>query len=93
MHSVVVTSTDETETGEEGLSCIRTAVDAKEGWVTVQRARKAKDRKVILGFMSKEDQTQAKEKHLLVEEVKNRDPQSCRSIPAGTVHSLPRVRP
>lgn len=78
LHSVVITSADESETGEEVLGRVRTAVDAKEGWVTVQRVRKAKDRKVILGFSSKEDQNKVKERlegnNLLVEEVKNKDP-------------------
>lgn len=53
LHSVVVTSTDEMETGEEVLNRVRTAVDAKEGWITVERVRKAKDRKVIMGFRTK----------------------------------------
>lgn len=79
LHSVVVTSTDETETGDEVLDRVRKVVDAKEGWVTVQRVRKAKDRKIIMGFKSKEDQNKVKERlqtgdHLIVEEVKNKKP-------------------
>lgn len=79
LHSVVVTSADETETGEEVLDRVRKVVDAKEGWVTVQRVRKAKDRKVIMGFKSKDDQNKVKERlqegnKLVVEEVKNKDP-------------------
>lgn len=80
LHSVVVTSTDEMETGEEVLDRVRKAVDAKEGWITVQKVRKARDRKVIMGFKSVEDQKKVKEKlektgnHLIVEEVKNKDP-------------------
>lgn len=78
LHSVVVASADETETGEEVLNRVRKTVDAKEGWVTVQRVRKAKDRKVILGFKSKDDQNKVKERlkgnHLVVEEIKNKNP-------------------
>ncbi|CAB3256931.1 unnamed protein product [Arctia plantaginis] len=54
MHSMVVTSREETETGEEVLNKVRQVVNAKEGWIKVERVRKAKDRKVILGFGSKE---------------------------------------
>lgn len=50
LHSVVVTSKDETETGEEVLNKVRQTVDAKEGWIRVEKIRKAKDRKVIMGF-------------------------------------------
>lgn len=78
LHSVVVTSKDETETGEEVLDRIRGAVDAKEGWVTVQKVRKAKGRKIILDFRSRDDQNKVKERlagnHLVVEEIKNKDP-------------------
>lgn len=80
LHSVVITSTDDTETGEEVLDRVRRAADAKEGWIAVQRVRKAKDRKVIMGFKTKEDQTRMKARlgkegsHLVVEEVKNKDP-------------------
>lgn len=80
LHSVVVTSTDETETGDEVLEKIRKTLDAKEGWVKVERIRKAKDRKVIIGFETTEEREKAKNKmeqesaHLSVEEMKNRDP-------------------
>lgn len=80
LHSVVVTSTDETDTGEEVLDRVRKVVDAKEGWITVQRIRKARDRKVIMGFKTVEEQTKIKERlaqtgsQLRVEEVKNKDP-------------------
>lgn len=50
LHSVVVTSKDETETGEEVLNKVRETIDAKEGWVQVEKVRKATDRKVIMGF-------------------------------------------
>ncbi|XP_026321464.1 uncharacterized protein LOC113231118, partial [Hyposmocoma kahamanoa] len=80
LHSVVITSTDENDTGEQVLDRVRKAVDAKEGWLTVQKVRKAKDRKIVMSFKSKEDQAKAKEKlsknenHLVVEEMRNKDP-------------------
>lgn len=80
LHSVVVTSTDELETGEETLDRVRKAVDAKEGWIRVERIRKAKDRKIIMGFATIEEREKArqriieKENGLTVEEVQNKDP-------------------
>lgn len=80
LHSVVVTSKDETETGEEVLDKVRRAVDAKEGWVKVERVRKARDRKIIMGFGTKEERDKVRQKlentngNLVVEEVKNKDP-------------------
>ncbi|CAK1602602.1 unnamed protein product [Parnassius mnemosyne] len=80
LHSVVITSTDETETGEEVMNRVRKAADAKEGWIKVGRVRKAKDRKIIMGFETKEERNKMKNRlekegvNLTVEEVKNRDP-------------------
>lgn len=80
LHSVMVTSTNETETGEEVLDRVRKEVDAKEGWITVQKVRKARDRKVIMSFKTVEEQRRVKERlgrtgnHLIVEEAKNKDP-------------------
>lgn len=80
LHSVVVSSKDETETGEEVLGRIREAVNAKDGWIKVDRVRKAKDRKVIVGCRTEEEKMKVKERlakaetHLNVEEVKNKDP-------------------
>lgn len=80
LHSVVVTSKDETESGEEILDRIREVVNAKEGGVKVDRIRKAKDRKVIVGCRTEEERQAVKErlrkaeKHLQVEEMQNKDP-------------------
>lgn len=80
LHSIIVTSKDETETGEEVLERVRKAVDAKEGWVQVERVRKAKDRKVIMGCRSKEERQKVVKRleeegdALVVEEVQNKDP-------------------
>lgn len=80
LHSVVVTSRDETESGEEILDRIREVVNAKEGGVKVDRIRKAKDRKIIVGCRTEEERQAVKErlrkaeKHLQVEEMQNKDP-------------------
>lgn len=80
LHSVVVTSRDETETGEEVLEKLRMAVDAKEGWVKIEKVRKGRDRKIIVGLKTKEEREKLKAKLekdgalLNVEDVKNRDP-------------------
>lgn len=80
LHSVVVSSKDETATGEEVLTRIREAVNAKEGWVKVDKVRKAKDGKVIVGCRTEEERRKIKERlmtaetQLNVEEIKNKDP-------------------
>lgn len=80
LHSVVITSADDTETGDEVLNKVRQAVDAKEGWVKVERVRKAKDRKVVMGFGTVEEREKVRKRlatknaNLIVEDVKNKDP-------------------
>lgn len=79
LHSVVVTSVDELETGEEVLERIRKVVNAKESGITVERIRKAKDRKIIVGCRTEEERRRVKEriseaKELKVEDIKNKDP-------------------
>lgn len=79
LHSVVVTSKDETESGEVVLDKIRKVVNAKEGGIKVDKIRKAKDRKVIVSCESEEERRKVKEKisrsgELNVEFIKNKDP-------------------
>lgn len=80
LHSIIVTSEQETDSGEVVLNKIREAIDAKEGWVQVSKVRKAKDRKIVMSCATKEERSRVKDKlekagkHLVVEEVKNRDP-------------------
>ncbi|CAH2224155.1 jg8978 [Pararge aegeria aegeria] len=79
LHSVVISSKDETETGEQVLAQIREAVNAREGWVKVDRVRKAKDRRVIVGCSSVEERDKVKERlkkadQLKVEDIQNKDP-------------------
>lgn len=80
LHSIVVSSELEKETGEEILDKIRQAVNPKEGWVQVERVRKAKDRKIVMTCKTKEERKKVREKiekagqHLVVEEMKNKNP-------------------
>ncbi|XP_045504402.1 uncharacterized protein LOC123701034 [Colias croceus] len=79
LHSVMVSSRDEQETGEDVLEKIRKTVDAKDGWVKVERVRKVKNRKVVVGCVSEEERDKVKERlgkneGLVVEEVKNKSP-------------------
>lgn len=80
LHSIIVTSEEETDSGEVVLDKIREAIDAKEGWVKITRVRKAKDRKIIMSCDTKEEREKVKDrlekagKHLIVEDVKNKDP-------------------
>lgn len=55
LHSIVVTTSDENETGEDVLDRIRKVVNAKESGIAVERIRKAKDRKVKVGCKTNEE--------------------------------------
>ena len=54
-HSLIVSSTDPTKTGDNVIEAIRGTVDFKSTGVTVDRVRKAKNRKVVLSFEREED--------------------------------------
>lgn len=80
LHSVMVSSKDEEETGEDVLKRIRETVNAKDGWVKVERVRKVKDRRVIVGCASEEERRKVKERlgkasdTLNVEDIANKNP-------------------
>ncbi|KAL0852646.1 hypothetical protein ABMA27_016906 [Loxostege sticticalis] len=80
LHSVVITSTNEMETGEEVINRVRSAVRAKEEGLQIDRVRKGKDRKVILGCRTREEMEKVREKlkkegpNLRVEDIQNKDP-------------------
>lgn len=80
LHSLVVSLKDPIGTSEEVLEEVRKAVNAKDGWVTVERVRKVKDQKVIVQCKTKEDREKVKERltgakdTLQFEEAKNQDP-------------------
>ncbi|XP_069354678.1 uncharacterized protein [Maniola hyperantus] len=79
-HSMVVSSVDAHDKSEDIIDKIRTAVNAKTSGVRVDRLRKAKDQKVVLGCQSREELARVVEKlktgspTLLTQEVENRDP-------------------
>ncbi|KAL4718520.1 hypothetical protein ACJJTC_002211 [Scirpophaga incertulas] len=80
LHSLIITSENEEHTGEQVLAELRDTIDAKQGWVKVEKVRKAKDRKVIVSCESVGERLKIKDKieqsgkKLRVEEVKNRNP-------------------
>lgn len=79
LHSVVVTSRSELDTGEQVIEKIRSTIKAKDGWIRVEKVKKAKDRKVIIGCASVEERDKVKKKlgeneSLEVEEMKNKSP-------------------
>lgn len=80
LHSVVVTSKNEQDTGEQVMERLRKVANEDEGWVKVEKVKRAKDRKVIIGYRTEEERNRAqkrlaeKEKSLNVEEVRNKDP-------------------
>ncbi|CAK1592794.1 unnamed protein product [Parnassius mnemosyne] len=80
MHSVAITSTNEMETGDQVMEKIRKVINAKEEGLRIDKIRKARDRKVIVGCCTQEEINRVKEKlrnaneHLNVEEIKNKDP-------------------
>lgn len=80
LHSIIVTSEKETDSGDVVLNKVREAIDAKEGWVNVTKVRKAKDRKIVMSCSTNEDRQKVRDKleksgkRLIVEDVKNKDP-------------------
>ncbi|CAH2109334.1 unnamed protein product [Euphydryas editha] len=80
LHSMVISSKNEEHTSEQVLNKVRETINAKEGWVTVEKVRKVRDRKVVVGFASAEEckkvqnRFSKQETGLLVEALKNKDP-------------------
>ncbi|CAK1578892.1 unnamed protein product [Parnassius mnemosyne] len=80
MHSVIITSNDEKETGDQVMDRIRNAINAKEEGLKIDKIRKARDRKVILGCRTEEEINKVKKrlkqagKDLNVSDIKNKDP-------------------
>lgn len=80
LHSVVVTSTDEIETGDEVLNKIRKVVNVTETGIQVERFRKVKNQKIIVGCKWEEERRKVKERlagaqdHLIVEDIKYKNP-------------------
>lgn len=79
-HSIIVASDDCNDTSADVIEKIRTAVDAKTSGIRVDKVRKAKGQKVIIGCGTKEEVNRVSEKikqsnaKLRVEEARNRNP-------------------
>lgn len=79
VHSIVVSR--EGDSSGEVVEKIRTVVNAREAGIKVERLRKARDQKVVIGCSSREELAKVTEKirnseiNLQVEEIKNKDPQ------------------
>ncbi|CAH2107879.1 unnamed protein product [Euphydryas editha] len=80
LHSMIISSKNEEHTSDQVLKKVRETINAKEGWVTVEKVRKVRDRKVVVGFASAEECNRVQnrfskqETGLLVEALKNKDP-------------------
>lgn len=80
LHSILISSKDETETGDEILKQIKETINAKESDIKIEKIRKAKDRKIILSCSNEEERKKVKEKlqetkhKLNVDDIKNKNP-------------------
>lgn len=80
IHSIIVSSSNEKDTSGDVINHIQAAVDATKTGLRVDRVRKARDQKVIIGCGTKEEITLIKERietaapTLKVDEARNKDP-------------------
>lgn len=80
LHSVVVTAKNTEETGDEVLTRVRNVLNAKEGDIEIERVRKARDRKVIIGCRTEGEREKVKERirkdqdNLKVDDITNKNP-------------------
>ncbi|XP_039764351.1 uncharacterized protein LOC120636856 [Pararge aegeria] len=80
VHSLIVSSVDAHDTSDDVIVKIRTAVSAKISGLRVDRLRKVRDQKVVLGCQTQEELAKVADKlrsgnpTLLIEEKANKDP-------------------
>ncbi|XP_072948739.1 uncharacterized protein [Epargyreus clarus] len=80
MHSIVVASKNDQETGDQVFERLRKVVNAREEGTRIDRIRKVRDRKIIIGCRNEEEMRKvkerigAKENNLSVEDIKSKDP-------------------
>lgn len=80
LHSIIISSNDETETGEQVMEKTRNAINVRDGGIQIEKMRKARNQKVIMGFKTVEERAKVKDRiqkagsQLTVEEVENKDP-------------------
>ncbi|XP_045489901.1 uncharacterized protein LOC123690537 [Pieris rapae] len=80
LHSMIIASRNEKETGDQVINRIREAANVKKGGIRVDMIRKIKNGKVIIGCRDLEEKERLKQnlesenEHLEVKEVENKDP-------------------
>lgn len=80
VHSIVISSSEDTDTSDDIINKIKKVVDAKASGIRVDRIRKAKDQKVVVGCEDREELNKIKNKlecsttKFNVEERQNKDP-------------------
>ncbi|KAJ8706929.1 hypothetical protein PYW08_011063 [Mythimna loreyi] len=80
LHSIIISSNDAKDTSSTVVEKIRIAVDAKETGIRVDKVRKARDQKVIIGCQTRQELDIVKSRlggsaaGLKIEEAVNRDP-------------------
>lgn len=76
LHSIIISS--DGDSSQELITKLRDAVDAKNTGIRVDRLRKAKDQKIVVGCLTKEEigrvSEAARAKNLQVKEAQNKDP-------------------
>ncbi|CAH2216262.1 jg27987, partial [Pararge aegeria aegeria] len=80
VHSLIISSADTQDTSEDVIGKIRNAVSAKTSGLRVDRLRKVRDQKVVLGCQTRDelakvaDRLRSGNRTLLIEEKENKDP-------------------
>ncbi|KAJ2937352.1 hypothetical protein O0L34_g19235 [Tuta absoluta] len=80
VHSIIISSENEADSSSEVLNKLRSAIDAKTTGIRVDKLRKAKDQKVIIGCHTKADLARVTERiktssaELKVDNTMNKDP-------------------
>ncbi|CAG9791984.1 unnamed protein product [Diatraea saccharalis] len=79
LHSVIVTSDNPTDTSEQVLNRAKEKINAKKEGMKIDRIRKCKDQRIIIGCETVEqirkiEDKLKKDKGLKVERIKNKDP-------------------
>lgn len=79
LHSIVISSENAADSSEDVLNQFRGAADAKNGWCVVEKVKKVKNQKIVVGCKTKEEKERVcerlrKAKGLKFEDLKNKDP-------------------
>lgn len=80
LHSLLISSKNEEETGDEVINKINQVINTNKNDISIDKIRKAKDRRVIISCKNREDRRKVKEKieeakdKLTVTDMKNKNP-------------------